>query len=147
VDCRITFNETPFLPLESDDIGGNIPCPNSSTRYGSESESGYPPFIKNIFRILSIACSFSMKVAILYNACHTDLLPLSVTNHVFGKIFTSSILEVNSLQGTRFCIITEYCGVFTSCKNCNFETRSRDYETVDEAVFSPCRAAPRLACC
>jgi hypothetical protein len=32
-----------------------------------------------------------------------------------------------------------YCGVFTSCKNCNFETRSRDYATVDEAVFSPCR--------
>jgi hypothetical protein len=33
-----------------------------------------------------------------------------------------------------------YCGVFTPCKNCNIETRSRDYATVDEAVFSPCRA-------
>jgi hypothetical protein len=33
-----------------------------------------------------------------------------------------------------------YCGVFTLCKNCNIETRSRDYAIVDEAVFSPCRA-------
>jgi hypothetical protein len=41
-----------------------------------------------------------------------------------------------------------YCGVFTPCKNCNIETRSHDYETVDEAVFSPCRrASPRLVCC
>jgi hypothetical protein len=32
-----------------------------------------------------------------------------------------------------------YCGVFTSCKNRNLETCSRDYATVDEAVFSPCR--------
>jgi hypothetical protein len=35
-----------------------------------------------------------------------------------------------------------YCGVFTPCKNCNIETRSRDYVTVDEAVFSACRAEP-----
>jgi hypothetical protein len=42
-------------------------------------------------------------------------------------------------------INTTYCGVFTPCKNCNFETRSRDYATVGEAVFSPCRAEPRLA--
>jgi hypothetical protein len=34
----------------------------------------------------------------------------------------------------------KYCGVFTPCKNCNIETRSRDYAIVDEAVFSPCRA-------
>jgi hypothetical protein len=55
-----------------------------------------------------------------------------------------------------------YCGVFTPCKNRNLETRSRDYATVDEAVFSPCRAelcrvvlsrawpriaSLRLACC
>jgi hypothetical protein len=33
-----------------------------------------------------------------------------------------------------------YCGVFTPCKNCNIEIRSCDYATVDEAVFSPCRA-------
>jgi hypothetical protein len=33
-----------------------------------------------------------------------------------------------------------YCGVFTPCKNRNIETRSRDYATVDEAVFSPSRA-------
>jgi hypothetical protein len=40
----------------------------------------------------------------------------------------------------------KYNGVFTPCKNCNFETRYRDYATVDEAVFSPCRAEPpRLA--
>jgi hypothetical protein len=43
------------------------------------------------------------------------------------------------------CIITlyaihKYCGVFTPYKNCNIETRSRDYATVEEAVFSPCRA-------
>jgi hypothetical protein len=34
----------------------------------------------------------------------------------------------------------EQCAVFVPCKNCNIETRSRDYATVDEAVFSPCRA-------
>jgi hypothetical protein len=28
------------------------------------------------------------------------------------------------------------------CKNCNIETRSHDYATVDEAVFSPSRALP-----
>jgi hypothetical protein len=33
-----------------------------------------------------------------------------------------------------------YCGVFTPYKNCNIETRSRDYTIVDKAVFSPCRA-------
>jgi hypothetical protein len=46
----------------------------------------------------------------------------------------------------------QYCGVFTSCKNCNLEPRSRDYATVDKAVFSPCLALPCraescLACC
>jgi hypothetical protein len=39
--------------------------------------------------------------------------------------------------------MNQYCGVFTPCKNCNIETRSQDYATVDEAVFSPCRAEPR----
>jgi hypothetical protein len=49
------------------------------------------------------------------------------------------------------------CGVFTPCKNCNIEIRSRDYATVDEAVFPPCRAelcrtvtsraSPRLSRC
>jgi uncharacterized CHY-type Zn-finger protein len=49
------------------------------------------------------------------------------------------------------------CGVFTPCKNCNIETSSHDYATVDEAVFSPrraevfravmSRASPCLACC
>jgi hypothetical protein len=38
-----------------------------------------------------------------------------------------------------------YCGVFTPCKNCNIETRSRDYATVDEAAFSPCQAEPSRA--
>jgi hypothetical protein len=33
-----------------------------------------------------------------------------------------------------------YCGVFMTYKNCNIETRSRNYATVDEAVFSPCLA-------
>jgi hypothetical protein len=36
----------------------------------------------------------------------------------------------------------KYCGVFAPCKNCNIETRSHDYATVDEAMFSPCRAEP-----
>jgi hypothetical protein len=47
----------------------------------------------------------------------------------------------------------EQCGVFTQCKICNIETHSRDYATVDEAVFSPSRervahrvASPRLVC-
>jgi hypothetical protein len=38
-----------------------------------------------------------------------------------------------------------YCGVFTPCKDCNIETRSRDYAIVDEAVFSPCLAVPSRA--
>jgi hypothetical protein len=43
------------------------------------------------------------------------------------------------------------------CKNCNIETRSHDYVTIDERVFSPCRAevcravtsraSPRLVYC
>jgi hypothetical protein len=37
-------------------------------------------------------------------------------------------------------IVASYCGVFTPWKSCNFEIRSREYATVDEAVFSPCRA-------
>jgi hypothetical protein len=37
-----------------------------------------------------------------------------------------------------------YCGLFTPCKNCNFETRFRDYATVDEVVFSPRLASSRL---
>jgi hypothetical protein len=28
------------------------------------------------------------------------------------------------------------------CKNCNIDTRSRDYATVNDAVFSPCQAEP-----
>jgi hypothetical protein len=39
----------------------------------------------------------------------------------------------------------EQRGVFTPCKNCNFGKPSRDYTTVEEAVFSLCRAAPHLA--
>jgi hypothetical protein len=37
------------------------------------------------------------------------------------------------------------CGVFMPYKNCNIETLSRDYATVDEAVFSSCCAKPRRA--
>jgi hypothetical protein len=55
-----------------------------------------------------------------------------------------------------------YYGVFTPCENRNLETCPGDYATVDEAVFSPCRAEvyhavtsrasplityPRLLCC
>jgi hypothetical protein len=40
---------------------------------------------------------------------------------------------------------TEYCSVFTPCNIFNITTRSRDYATVDEAVFSPCRAEPSRA--
>jgi hypothetical protein len=50
-----------------------------------------------------------------------------------------------------------YCGVFMPCKNCNINTRSHDYATVNEAVFSPSRtepsrdesrvASPSLICC
>jgi hypothetical protein len=53
----------------------------------------------------------------------------------------------------RTALWREQCDVFTPCKNCNFETSSRNYATVDEVVFSPCRgelcvpcrADPRLA--
>jgi hypothetical protein len=40
------------------------------------------------------------------------------------------------------CYNYTYCRVFTPCKNCNIETRSRDYATVDEAVFPPWWAEP-----
>jgi hypothetical protein len=36
--------------------------------------------------------------------------------------------------------LDRWCGLFTLYKSCNIETRSRDYATVDEAVFSPSRA-------
>jgi hypothetical protein len=36
--------------------------------------------------------------------------------------------------------LSEYCGAFMPCKNSNIETRSHDYATIDEAVFSPCCA-------
>jgi hypothetical protein len=49
--------------------------------------------------------------------------------------------DLPSKESYRLCT---YCGVFTPCKNCNIETRSRDYATVDEAVFSPCRAEQLL---
>jgi hypothetical protein len=45
----------------------------------------------------------------------------------------------------RFIALNLYCGVFTPCKNCNIETISRNYATVDEAVFSPCRAVTSRA--
>jgi hypothetical protein len=32
-----------------------------------------------------------------------------------------------------------YCGVSMPCKNHNIKTHSRDYETIDEAVFSLCQ--------
>jgi hypothetical protein len=41
--------------------------------------------------------------------------------------------------------VTIYCGVFVPCKNCNIETRSHDYATVDETVFSPSLAESRIA--
>jgi hypothetical protein len=40
--------------------------------------------------------------------------------------------------------VMKYCGLFTPYKNCNIETRSRVYATVDEAVFS-LRALPSRA--
>jgi hypothetical protein len=40
----------------------------------------------------------------------------------------------------RIALRREQCDLFTPYKNCNIETRSRDYAKVDEAVFSPCRA-------
>jgi hypothetical protein len=39
-------------------------------------------------------------------------------------------------------VMSQYCGVLTPCKSCNIETRSHEYATVDEAVFSPCWAVP-----
>jgi hypothetical protein len=35
-------------------------------------------------------------------------------------------------------------GVFTQCKNCNLETRSRDYATIEESsIFRAVRVAPQ----
>jgi hypothetical protein len=39
-------------------------------------------------------------------------------------------------------MLTQYCDVFTPCKNYDIETCSRDYTTVEEAVFSPSQALP-----
>jgi hypothetical protein len=38
----------------------------------------------------------------------------------------------------RIGLSREQCGVFTPCKNRNLETRSRDYATVEEALFYAC---------
>jgi hypothetical protein len=57
--------------------------------------------------------------------CHTH-----THTHTHKKQFARNIIST----------LYTYCGVFTPCKNYNIETRSHDYATVDEAVFSPCRA-------
>jgi hypothetical protein len=46
----------------------------------------------------------------------------------------------------RTALRREQCRVFTPFKNCKFETRSRDYATVDEAVFSTFRAELVVPC-
>jgi hypothetical protein len=58
-------------------------------------------------------------------------------------ICQKEFMEVKSIFAKFVYLL--YCGVFTPYKNRNFETRSRDYVTVDEAMFSPCRAAPRFS--
>jgi hypothetical protein len=62
------------------------------------------------------------------------------------SFFTTFLSEAYHLSHIRESLYLSsrliYCGVFTPWKNYNFETRSRDYATVDEAVFSPCRAEP-----
>jgi hypothetical protein len=42
---------------------------------------------------------------------------------------------IRKKQDTEFFVVKSL--IFTQCKNCNIETRSRDYATVDEVVFSP----------
>jgi hypothetical protein len=42
-------------------------------------------------------------------------------------------------------LLKKYCGVFTPCKNCNIETRSHEYATVEEVVFSPSGVEPNRA--
>jgi hypothetical protein len=59
----------------------------------------------------------------------------------FIKLYTITKISLHTIY--LGCIINDflkYCGVFTPCKNCNIETRSRDYATADEVVFSLCRA-------
>jgi hypothetical protein len=73
---------------------------------------------------------------ILLDSETTRHLDVSVHNRVWNyKGYTISRIVEEWIM---------YCGVFTPCKNCNLETRSHDYATVDEAVFSPCRAESHL---
>jgi hypothetical protein len=49
-------------------------------------------------------------------------------------------LAEETSEGRKVCLgrtafKREDCGVFTPCKECNIETRSGNYATVDEAVF------------
>jgi hypothetical protein len=57
-----------------------------------------------------------------------------------GEIFNAFGLRYDINYRRAAC--ETYCRVFTPRRNCNFETRSRDYATVDKAVFSSCRAEP-----
>jgi hypothetical protein len=60
------------------------------------------------------------------------------------KKSTKSRFKLSILQQSE--LLETYCGIFTPCKNCNFETRSHDYATIDEAVFSPCCAESHPKC-
>jgi hypothetical protein len=63
---------------------------------------------------------------------------VSLMHGSFCKIFFSTYLTPYQIYNTN-------CGVFTPFKNCSIETRSRDYATVDEAVFPPWRAKQNRA--
>jgi hypothetical protein len=79
------------------------------------------------------------------------------SNRFYNSVSNLQISTLPLIKPQKEEIKNTYCGVFTPCMNCNIKTSSRDYATVDEAVFSPCRAepwrvshhvaSPRLVCC
>jgi hypothetical protein len=65
--------------------------------------------------------------------------------NVFNNLPSHMASKCRSLQYEssllyKIIILYTYCGVFTPCKDCNVITRSHDYATVEEAVFSLCQA-------
>jgi hypothetical protein len=58
------------------------------------------------------------------------------------NIYAKQRKYINLIGEDHYGKMKTYCGIFTPCKHCNIETRSRDYATVNKAVFSPSGAEP-----
>jgi hypothetical protein len=104
---------------------------------GYESDHSPPPTakVKNSRIIPTFPCMSSWCDAYVIKHKHIFNFTFSANQNMSG--YQTLSLSTNE---HRTLSLNTYCGVFTPCKNCNIETHSHDYATVDEAVFSPCWA-------